>query len=73
MSKKRTFELSENNEFIELNKLLKIEQIAQTGGHAKLLIQEDQITVNNEIESRIRRKLRKGDVVQFEDTLIEIV
>lgn len=54
-------------EFIELNKLLKILQIAQTGGHAKLLIQDGIISLNGEIESRIRAKLRASDVINVED------
>ena len=54
-------------EFIELNKMLKLLQIAQTGGHAKLLIQDGLISLNGEPESRIRAKLRTGDVVQVED------
>ena len=54
-------------EFIELNKMLKLLQIAQTGGHAKLLIQDGLIALNGEQESRIRAKLRTGDVVQVED------
>lgn len=53
--------------FIELNKLLKILQIAQTGGHAKLLIQDGIISLNSETESRIRAKLRVGDVIHVED------
>ncbi|GAA0875164.1 RNA-binding S4 domain-containing protein [Wandonia haliotis] len=54
-------------EFIELNKLLKILQIAQTGGHAKLLIQDGIISLNGETESRIRAKLRASDVINVED------
>ena len=67
-----TFSLSENEEYIQLNQLLKLEQVAQTGGHAKILIEEGEIKVNGEVESRIRRKLRKGDIVQFEDIEIKI-
>ena len=73
MSKKRTFELSAESDFIELNKLLKVEQVAQTGGHARMLIEEQEVKVNNEVELRIRRKLRKGDIVQYEDVVIEII
>lgn len=54
-------------EFIELNKMLKLLQIAQTGGHAKLLIQDGLVSLNGEQESRIRAKLRTGDVVNVED------
>lgn len=73
MSTNRTFALAENEEFIQLNQLLKIEGIAQTGGHAKILIDEGEIQVNKEVEHRIRRKCRKGDIVSFEDIQIEIV
>jgi ribosome-associated protein len=56
-------------EFIELNKMLKILQIAQTGGHAKLMIQDGVVSLNGEQESRIRAKLRAGDVVVVEEEL----
>ena len=68
-----TFELKKDSEFIELMKLLKVEQIAQTGGHAKILIEEEEIMVNGEIEKRKRKKLRTGDIVQFQDVQIKIV
>ena len=68
-----TFELKEGSEFIELMKLLKVEQIAQTGGHAKILIEEEEVKVNGEIETRKRKKLRSGDIVQFQDIQIKIV
>lgn len=56
-------------EFIELNKMLKILQVAQTGGHAKLMIQDGVVSLNGEQESRIRAKLRAGDVVIVEEEL----
>lgn len=68
-----TFELNKDSDFIELMKLLKVEQIAQTGGHAKILIEEEEIKVNGEIETRKRKKLRSGDIVQFQDIQIKIV
>ena len=70
---KQTFELRNNEEFVALNKILKIKQIAQTGGHAKLLIEDSLVSVNGEIESRIRRKMRKGDLISLEGIEIEIV
>lgn len=56
-------------EFIELNKMLKILQVAQTGGHAKLMIQDGVVSLNGEQELRIRAKLRAGDVVVVEEEL----
>jgi ribosome-associated protein len=67
-----TVQLKANAEFIELMKLLKFAQVAQTGGHAKILIEEGLISVNNEVEYRKRRKLRANDVVTFEDITIKI-
>lgn len=67
-----TVQLKPNAEFIELIKLLKFAQVAQTGGHAKILIEDGLIYVNNEVEYRKRRKLRADDVVSFEDTTIKI-
>jgi ribosome-associated protein len=67
-------EHSENQlNYIELNKMLKILQIAQTGGHANLLITSGEIIVNDEVEYRKRKKLRKGDHVIAMDAEIEIV
>jgi len=39
---KEVFNLQPTDDFIELNKLLKLMGIAQTGGHAKLLIDEEE-------------------------------
>lgn len=55
-----------NGEFIELNKLLKVLGWVQTGGHAKMVIQDGLVLRNNAIETRVRAKLKAGDVVEFE-------
>jgi len=70
---KGTFDLRENEEYIELMKVLKVMQIAQTGGHAKLLIENGEVFVNGEQEFRKRKKLRKGDLITLEGIEIEIV
>lgn len=70
---KGTFDLRENEEYIELMKVLKVMQIAQTGGHAKLIIENGEVFVNGEQEFRKRKKLRKGDLITLEGIEIEIV
>ena len=70
---KDTFTLRPDDEFIELIKLLKIKDIAQTGGHAKIIIENGEVTVNDEQEFRKRKKLRPGDVVEVEGFSIEIL
>jgi ribosome-associated protein len=41
--------------------------VASTGGHAKLLVQEGDVTVNGEVETRRGRTLQPGDVIGFGD------
>lgn len=50
---------------VELYKILKFEGMTSTGGEAKLLIGDGQVTVNGETETRRRRKMVNGDVIGF--------
>jgi ribosome-associated protein len=59
-------------EFIPLNVLLKLLGLAPSGGAAKALIVEGAVAVDGETETRIRRKLRAGQVVRFADEEIRI-
>ena len=68
-----TFKLRPTDEYIELIKLLKLKQIAQTGGHAKMLVEEGIVKVNGVQEFRKRNKLRAGDVVEIQEFKIVIV
>ena len=54
-----------NREPVELYKILKFEGLVTTGGEAKLLIADGQVTVNGEIETRRRKKIVNGDVIEF--------
>ena len=49
-----------------LDQFLKLTGIAGTGGQAKLVIQGGEVRVNGEIETRRRRKLAAGDVVEVD-------
>ena len=60
-------------EFIPLNDLLKLLGLTPSGGAAKALIAEGTVTVDGEVETRIRRKLRPGQVVRFADEEIRVV
>ena len=55
-----------NREYIELNNLLKVLGLCDTGGMAKAAIAEGHVKVNGSLELRKRCKLRKGDRVEFE-------
>ena len=67
------FTLKEGQPFIALNKLLQIMQIAQTGGHAKIMIQNEEVMVNEMVETRVRKKLVASDKIKVGDQLIIIV
>jgi ribosome-associated protein len=69
---KDTFKLRPTDEFIELIKLLKLKQIAQSGGHAKIIVEDGLVNVNGEQEFRKRKKLRPGDLVELEAISISI-
>ncbi len=57
----------EDQSTFRLDQFLKSEGLVSTGGQAKLLIQDGAVTVNGEIETRRRRQLKPGDVVEFDE------
>lgn len=60
-------------EYIELNKLLKILCLVESGGQANQLISNGDVLYNGEIDLRKRLKLKKGDEILFLETLIKII
>ncbi len=52
-----------STEYIKLEQFLKLAGVAQTGGEAKIMIQDNEVTVNGERENRRGRKLYPGDKV----------
>ena len=53
-------------EFIKLQDLLKFANLVETGGEAKVVIQEGQVLVNGEVCTMRGKKLREGDTVTFQ-------
>ncbi|CAH2032267.1 S4 domain-containing protein YaaA [Trichlorobacter ammonificans] len=53
-----------DSDYIKLDSFLKLANLVMSGGEAKLLIQEGQLKVNGEIETRRGRKLYAGDRVE---------
>ena len=56
-------------EYIEVLGLLKATGIAQTGGHAKMIVENEEVVRNGELETRKRAKLVAGDVIQIADEI----
>jgi ribosome-associated protein len=59
------FTLKDSEEYIELNNLIKLLGWVATGGEAKIRIQEGEIKVNDQVEIRVRKKVRSGETVTF--------
>jgi ribosome-associated protein len=53
--------LKTDSESIKLDQFLKIKGVVDTGGQAKLLIQDGEVKVNGKVETRRGRKLIQGD------------
>ena len=60
-------------EFIELIKLLKILRIAESGGQAKLMVDDGIVFLNGQQEFRKRAKLRSGDIIEVMDFKVKII
>ncbi|WBW49988.1 RNA-binding S4 domain-containing protein [Peptoniphilus equinus] len=56
------------DDYIKLDSFLKFVGAVSTGGEAKLVIQQGDVLVNGEVETRRGKKLRQGDTVTFMDT-----
>lgn len=65
------FELIDH-EYIQLNQLLKLLGLVESGGEANQRIVDGEVIVNKEIEYQKRKKLRPGDVVVFQRKSIVI-
>ena len=60
------------DEYIQLQNVLKVCAIVDSGAMAKKIIQDGLVKVNGEVETRRGKKIRQGDVVTVFDESIEI-
>jgi ribosome-associated protein len=60
----------EDREYIELTDLLKVTGLFDSGGMAKTAIAEGLVTVDGHSELRRRCKVRRGQIVEYEDSTI---
>ena len=68
-----TRQIAIRGDTIRLGQLLKLADVADSGGEARDLLETEEITVNGEPETRRGRQLHPGDVVCAIDTVLEIV
>lgn len=65
-------EIKIKEEFIKLDQLLKFSNLVESGGEAKIVINDGMVKVNGEIELRRGKKIRKNDVVEFNGELVVV-
>ncbi len=58
--------------YIELIKLLKATGLCGTGGVAKMVVDDGLVLVNGDVELRKRCKIKSGQKVEFDGTVIEL-
>lgn len=58
---------------VELYKILKFEGMAESGGQAKAVIAQGQVTVNGVVELQKRKKIMSGDKIEFNGEKIVIL
>ena len=66
-----TFNL-QGKDYIELNSLLKVMGLCDSGGMAKQLISDGLVHVDGAVETRKRCKIRDGQKVEFAGEVIEV-
>jgi ribosome-associated protein len=66
-------EFSLTGEFVELNKLLKLTGVCDSGGAGKILVAAGGVSVDGKVELRKTCKIHAGQVVGLGDVLISVV
>lgn len=58
--------------YIALQQVLKLANLVESGGQAKYVIQNGEVKVNGEIETRRRKKIYPGDVIEIAGEIYHI-
>jgi ribosome-associated protein len=67
------FEFKVEGEYVELNQLLKLVGVCDSGGAGKALVAEGVVSVDGQVELRKTCKIRTGSVVTLGDVTITII
>jgi ribosome-associated protein len=65
-------EIEIRGDMIRLGQLLKLADLAGSGGEARALVADGEVAVNGEVETRRGRQLHRGDVVAVGDEAVRI-
>ena len=69
----RTEEIKIDSEFIKLQDLLKLGGAVDTGGMAKIVIQNGEVKVNGEVCTMRGKKMRNGDTAEFDNFKLTVI
>lgn len=65
-------EITIKDEYIKLGQALKLAGLVGSGVDAKFVIQDGQVKINGEVDTRRGKKLYSGDNFEFEGTLVTV-
>lgn len=60
-------------EYIHMIQLLKAANVIESGGIAKMVVEDGLVTYNGVVDYRKRLKVKKGDIVTFDGIEIEVI
>ncbi len=66
------FDLDPGHEYVELNQLLKLVGLADSGGQGKAIVASGAVAVDGAVELRKTAKIRAGQTVRIEDVEIRV-
>ncbi len=66
------FELDDRHEYVELNQLLKLTGLCDSGGAGKAIVASGAVYVDGQQELRKTCKIHAGQVVEIDDVRIEV-
>ena len=69
----QAIEFQIKGEFVELNQLLKLTGVCDSGGAGKALVAEGVVSVDGKVELRKTCKIHAGSVVTLGDVRIQVV
>lgn len=62
-----------NDDFIKLGQLLKLAGFVSSGVEAKIVIQNGEVKVNGQVDTRRGKKIYPQDVVEFEGQQVTVI
>ncbi len=65
-------EITIKDEYIKLGQALKLAGLVGSGVDAKFVIQDGQVKINGEVDTRRGKKLYSGDNFEFAGTLVTV-